>query len=65
VTTLRSKHSAMFSSTADAEAARKFHRRCQELFGDGCTVIVRKTTDAASTSLVQRGRLTTPSTDVA
>jgi hypothetical protein len=48
----------------EAELARKFFRVCTELFGDGCTVTVRKTstsTDAAP--LVQRGQhLTQPST---
>jgi hypothetical protein len=33
----------------DAELARKFFRRCRELFGDGCVATVRKQdqTDAA------------------
>jgi hypothetical protein len=63
---VKSKQSiTLFSSTADADAARKFYRRCQELFGDGCTVVVRKTTDATSAPVVQRGRLTATSTDIA
>jgi hypothetical protein len=31
----------------DAEAARKIYRRCQQLFGDGCVAVVRKSADAA------------------
>jgi hypothetical protein len=60
----RIKQSVTFSSTADADAARRFYRRCQQLFGDGCTVTVRAstaTTDVARQ--VPRGeRLTQPST---
>jgi hypothetical protein len=39
----RIKQSVTFSSTADADAARKFYRRCTEVFGDDCIVTVRKT----------------------
>jgi hypothetical protein len=49
-----------------AELARKFYRRCQELFGDNCTVTVRHKQTTASTDAarqVPRGQhLTQPGT---
>ena len=60
----RIKQRILFSSTDEADTARKFYRRCEEIFGPGCAVTVRTstaTTDAAP--LVQRGEhLTQPST---
>jgi hypothetical protein len=58
----RIKQHVTFSSTADADAARKFFRRCQQVFGGGCVAVVRKT-DAVSRRNTDQHLNPTPAPD--